>query len=462
MLSRKPSKVRFVCRQCGAESLKWQGQCPHCGEWNSLIEERPVPSKQKKHLSQPVEEPTLLQEQEIHSTPRNHTGIKELDRALGGGLVPGSYILLGGAPGIGKSTLLLQMAEGLSQQKAKVFYVSAEESAQQTSMRAKRLDLKETSSIFILNETSLENIFHHANKLKPSVMIVDSIQTISAGDMMSVPGTISQVRECAGQLMNWAKSTGTAVFVIGHITKDGQLAGPRLLEHLVDTVLSFEGDPHYPFRLLRALKNRFGAVNELGVFQMGSQGLKEVPNPSELFLEARTTNSDNTKEHVIGSVVWTAMEGSRPLLCEIQALTLRSYLSMPRRTALGLDLNRLNMIVAVLDRYLKLNLSQCDIFLNLAGGLKITEPSADLAIAKALISAKKQVPVLKDCCFFGELGLTGEMRACTLPNERIKEASKLGFKNIYLPLGNKKHIESSQRKTKAYGLHYVASVQELL
>ena len=363
------------------------------------------------------------------------------------------------------------MAEGLSKQKEKVFYVSAEESAQQTSLRAKRLHLTETNSIFILNETSLENILHHAEKIKPSVLVVDSIQTISTGEMVSVPGTISQVRECAGQLMNWAKSTGTAVFIIGHITKDGQLAGPRLLEHLVDTVLSFEGDPHYPFRLLRALKNRFGAVNELGVFQMSSQGLTEVPNPSELFLNHKATtqneasNQDKTtsaleKEPLIGSVVFTAMEGSRPLLCEIQALTLRSYLPMPRRTALGLDINRLHMILAVLDRYLKLNLSQCDIFLNLAGGLKITEPAADLAIAKALISAKKKLAINKHVCFFGELGLTGEIRACTLPNERIKEASKLGFKEIYLPLGNKKHIEQTQN-IKAR-LRWVDMVQDIM
>ena len=365
------------------------------------------------------------------------------------------------------------MAEGLSKQKAKVFYVSAEESTQQTSLRAQRLHLKKTSSIFILNETSLENIFHHAEKLKPSVLIVDSIQTISTGEMVSVPGTISQVRECAGQLMNWAKNTGTAVFVIGHITKDGQLAGPRLLEHLVDTVLSFEGDPHYPFRLLRALKNRFGAVNELGVFQMSAEGLKEVPNPSELFLEGTTRPDDKTqskdgthpkdktrpdgrtqskdrKGNLIGSVVFTAMEGSRPLLCEIQALTLKSYLPMPRRTALGLDLNRLHMIVAVLDRYLKLNLSQCDIFLNLAGGLRITEPATDLAIAKALISAKKQEPVNRGRCFFGELGLTGEIRACTLPNERIKEASKLGFKEIYLPWEIKNILKNNKMDKVTY------------
>ncbi len=453
MINRKNTKTRFVCRQCGGESLKWQGQCPHCREWNSLIEEK---TSSKKTPLKPQQQPMLLNEQKFHATDRKSTGLKEMDRVLGGGLVPGSYILLGGAPGMGKSTLLLQMAEGLSQQGSKVFYVSAEESLQQTSLRAKRLNINGKDSIFILNETSLENIFHQAEKLKPSVLVVDSIQTIYAGDMVSTPGSLSQVRECAGQIMNWAKNTGTAVFVIGHVTKDGQVAGPRLLEHLVDTVLSFEGDPHYPFRLLRALKNRFGAVNELGVFQMSTEGLKEVPNPSELFL-GDDSQTREKQDQVMGSVVFTAMEGARPLLCEIQALTLKSWLSMPRRTALGLDINRLHMITAVLDRYLKLNLSQCDIFLNLTGGLRITEPAADLAIAQALISSKKQKSISRKSCFFGELGLTGEVRACTHPVERIKSAQKLGFKNIYLPQGNKKHIESDMKD-----LCYVASIHDLL
>ena len=452
MIHHKSLKTRFVCRQCGGESLKWQGQCPHCQQWNSLIEEK-ISSKKIPSTSQ---QPALLNEQKFQATDRKSTGLKEIDRVLGGGLVSGSYILLGGAPGIGKSTLLLQMAEGLSQQGLKIFYVSAEESLEQTSLRAKRLNIKDHQSIFILNETSLENIFHQAKKLKPSVLVVDSIQTIYAKDMVSAPGSLSQVRECASQIMHWAKSTGTAVFVIGHITKDGQVAGPRLLEHLVDTVLSFEGDPHYPFRLLRTLKNRFGAVNELGVFQMASGGLKEVPNPSELFLDGGTKTNER-KGHVMGSVVFTAMEGARPLLCEIQALTLKSWLSMPRRTALGLDINRLHMIIALLDRYLKLNLSQCDIFLNLTGGLRITEPAADLAIAQALISAKKQKPINRESCFFGELGLTGEVRACTHPTERIKSAQKLGFKNIYLPQGNKKHIEGRIKN-----LCYVTSIHDLL
>lgn len=449
-------RTRFVCTKCGVSSPKWQGQCSHCGQWNCLIEEALTKTPSFSYTNKgkiTAQKPVMLNQQEYKSDTRNSTGIKELDRTLGGGLVSGSYILLGGAPGIGKSTLLLQMAEGLAQQELKVFYVSAEENLQQTSLRAKRLNLKNQNNIFILNETSLENIFHYIEKIKPNILIVDSIQTVQLSELSSAPGTLSQVRECAGQLMNFAKNTNTTVFVIGHITKDGQLAGPRLLEHMVDTVLSFDGDPHYQFRLLRALKNRFGAVNEIGVFQMSSQGLKEVSNPSEFFLEER-------KGTLIGSVVFTAMEGSRPLLCEIQALSLRSYLSIPRRTSIGLDTNRLHMITAVLDRYLNIGLSQCDIFLNLVGGLKITEPAADMAIAKALISAKKQKPINKLSCFFGEIGLTGEIRACTFSEERIKEAQKLGFKNIHLPIGNKKHF-NTKKLSEQVQLHWIKSIKDL-
>ena len=447
----KKTKTYFVCTECGVSSYKWQGQCSHCGKWNCIVEEIKNSSLPSNVISTKKREPTTLQKKKYETT-RTSTGIKELDRVLGGGLVLGSYILLGGAPGIGKSTLLLQMAEGLAQQGLRVFYVSAEESLEQTSLRADRLNLK--NNICIFNETSIENIFHHSEKIKPHVLIIDSIQTIRLSEIPSSSGTVSQVRECAGQLMNFAKNTNTSVFVIGHITKEGQLAGPRLLEHMVDTVLSFDGDPHYQFRLLRALKNRFGPVNEIGVFQMSSQGLQEVLNPSEFFLEER-------KKDLIGSVVFTAMEGSRPLLCEIQALSLRSYLSIPRRTAIGLDINRLHMIIAVLDRYLKTGLSQCDIFLNLVGGLKITEPAADLAIAKALISAKKQEPIDKLSCFFGEIGLTGEIRACTFSEDRIREAQKLGFKNIYLPKSNKKHLNKSNIEEKLT-LNWIPSIRELI
>ncbi len=447
------AKIQFVCSECGVSSPKWQGQCSHCGKWNSIIESTVSPPAYFKQTKSAKSEPVLLNKQQHQSETRKSTGIKELDRVLGGGLVSGSYILLGGAPGIGKSTLLLHTAEGLAQQGLKVFYVSAEESLEQTSLRARRLNLKNQNNIFMLNEISLEKIFHHAKSLKPNVLIVDSIQTVQFSEISSAPGSVSQVRECANQLMNFAKSTNTAVFVIGHITKDGQLAGPRLLEHTVDTVLSFDGDPHYQFRLLRVLKNRFGAVNEIGVFQMLSEGLKEVTNPSEFFLGER-------QENLIGSVVFTAMEGSRPILCEIQALCLRSYLSMPRRTAIGLDVNRLHKIIAVLDSYLKTGLYQYDIFLNIAGGLKITEPAVDLAIASALISAKKQKTVVASSCFFGEVGLTGKIRASIFAEERIKSAQKLGFKNIYLPAGNKKHLQQN-KGMETFQLHWIQSIKDL-
>ena len=449
----KPSKTKnhFICSECGKSYSKWQGQCLQCKQWNCIQEELlRAPSTFGKEL---LQKPIALNSQNLQASTRVSTKIQELDRVLGGGLVAGSYILLGGAPGMGKSTLLLQMSEQLAEQGLKVFYVSAEESLQQSMLRAHRLGLKNKTNIFMLNEMSLENIFHHTQKLKPDILIIDSIQTVHLSELSSSGGSVSQVKECASQLMNFAKKTQTTVFVIGHITKDGQLAGPRLLEHTVDTVLSFDGDPHYQFRLLRALKNRFGAINELGVFQMSKKGLKEVDNPSEFFLEERQGD-------LTGSVVFTAMEGSRPLLCEIQALTLKSHLPLPRRTALGLDINRLHMISAVLDRYLNIGLSQCDIFLNTAGGLKITEPTADLAIAHALISAKSQKPVPKLSCFFGEIGLTGEIRASTFSEERIKEAQKLGFKKVYLPLGNKKHLD--KKDFKDLELRWVQSLKDLV
>ncbi len=445
------AKAQFVCQECGAISLKWQGQCGACGRWNSLAEE---PSPAKSLRQSPAQKPARLYEEAASQTLRISTGIKELNRVLGEGLVCGSYVLLGGAPGVGKSTLLLQMAYGLCKEGLKVFFVSAEESLNQTRLRAKRLGIKNTEKIFLLNETSLENILHHTEKIKPDVLIVDSIQTVELLEKGYGSGTISQVRECAARLMSFAKSTSTSVFAIGHITKEGGLAGPRVLEHLVDTVLSFEGDAHHSFRILRALKNRFGATNEIGVFQMSSDGLREVLNPSELFLEERGKPKP-------GSVVFTTVEGLRPLLCEIQALSLTSYLSMPRRTAVGVDLNRLHIILAVLDRYLNTSLSKCDIFVNLVGGLKITEPAADMAIAKALLSAHKGTPVQNLSCFFGEIGLTGEIRASNFAEERIKEAHKLGFKHIYLPSGNKKHLKALDGK-KDISFHWLSSVHDLM
>ena len=446
-------KTQFICQVCGVSSPKWYGQCGSCGKWNTLIEEVAEALNQSSFKKSSASKfPVPLDASElVTDSMRWSTGLKELDQVLGGGLVPGSYILLGGAPGIGKSTLLLQMSEGVASKGKPVFYVSAEESASQTRLRASRLALKNTG-IFIANETSLEQIFHHAEKLRPKVLVIDSIQTVQLSGLGSAAGTISQVKECAGQLMNFAKNTQTTVFVIGHITKEGNLAGPRILEHIVDTVLSFDGDPHYHFRILRAIKNRFGASNEIGVFQMSSQGLLGEANPSKFFLEERGENS-------IGSVVFTAMEGSRPLLCEVQALVIKSYLSMPRRTAIGIDTNRLNMILAVLDRYLKVGFYQYDVFVSIAGGLKITEPAMDLAIAQALLSAKTEKVLSATSCFFGEISLTGQIRATTFCEERIKEARKLGFQSVYLPKGNKNKLPKTTHKN--ISLHGMQKVQDL-
>jgi len=483
------NKTHFICQECGTSSPKWQGQCRQCLQWNCLVEEViHTPTKQVSLTKGQNEQQPVQLNQYVHKTtePRIPSGISELDRVLGGGLVAGSYILLGGAPGIGKSTLLLQMAASLShrqkttqvmgthpqgkssknkslqnQQASKkqssltVFYVSAEESVHQTSLRAKRLFKEDQHSIFILHETSLERIIHHGNTIQPDVLIIDSIQTVQLPEIPSAAGTVSQVKECANQLMIFAKHTQTTVIVVGHMTKDGQLAGPRLLEHTVDTVLSFDGDPHYHFRILRATKNRFGPTNEIGVFRMSSQGLVGVANPSEFFLE-------NRKNDVIGSVVFTAMEGSRPLLCEIQALVLPSYLSSPRRTTIGMDVNRLNMVLAVLERYLDIKFSQHDVFLNIAGGLKITEPVADLAVAQALLSAKVKQAINQNSCFFGEIGLSGEIRAATFCENRIAEAQKLGFQHVYLPMGNKKHLSNIDTKINQLQLHWVSSIKDLL
>lgn len=434
------SKTIYSCQECGAQRPKWEGRCTDCGSWNSFIEETLTPEPKNKRgwalgdtsKASAAKVFKLSDKVEDRHFARKHTGLTELNRVLGGGLVIGSYILVGGDPGIGKSTLLMQMAGGLAQENLKVLYVSAEESVDQTALRAKRLGVC-SAQVEVASESHLESILQLATDLKPDVLIVDSIQTVYLGDLTSAPGSVSQVRECASRLMALAKNNGLSVFIIGHVTKDGSLAGPRVLEHMVDTVLSFEGDSAHQFRLLRALKNRFGATNELGVFQMDSQGLKEVLNPSEFFLEERG-------QQLIGSAVYCAMEGSRPLLCEIQALTTYSPMAMPRRTSIGFEVNRVHMLAAVLDKYMSLDLSHSDVFINIVGGLKISEPSADLAVAAALISSAGHQELKADSCFFGEIGLTGEVRAVSFAEDRIKEAKKLGYKSIYLPFSNKKHL----------------------
>lgn len=439
-MGKSKNKTIFSCQNCGAQRPKWEGRCPECGAWNSLVEEVPFDeTKDRGWLSNNSEGLSSLSDKVV-STPAQRIGTSylELDRVLGGGLIPGSFVLLGGEPGIGKSTLLLQMSDGVARQGRKVLYVSGEESVSQTVLRAQRLGLT-NQNVKVASESSLTAILSLIEKENPDLVIVDSIQTVYLSEVTSAPGTVSQVRECAGQLMGIAKNKNISIFIIGHITKDGNIAGPKVLEHMVDTVLSFDGDPHHQFRLLRALKNRFGAAHELGVFQMDSVGLKEVSNPSEMFLEERNAQS-------IGSSVFCSMEGSRPLLCEVQALTVASPLAMPRRTAIGFDVQRVHMVVAVLDRHTSCDLSHSDIFVNIVGGLKLEEPAADLAVAASLLSSYGHSEIPAKMAFFGEVGLTGEVRAVNFAEKRILEAHRLGFESFVLPAANKKHLSGLDKK----------------
>lgn len=483
--AKSKSKSVYVCQSCGAQRAKWEGRCGDCNAWNSLVEERAAPEAPARGLSsQPSErgwktgsplssQATRLSDaaerrsqKPAAENTRATTGFSELDRVLGGGLVRGSFVLVGGDPGIGKSTLLLQMAGGLAKRGAKVLYISGEESVDQTSLRAERLGLLSHDAsgsasseesladrITIAAESQLETIREMAMSDRPDVLIVDSIQTVYLEDLNSAPGSVTQVRECAASLMNLAKGFGIAVFVVGHVTKEGQIAGPKVLEHMVDTVLSFEGDKTHAFRLLRALKNRFGATHELGVFAMDSGGLVEVTNPSELFLEERG-------ERLIGSAVYGSMEGSRPLLCEVQALTVSTNMAMPRRTAIGLDTNRVHLLAAVLNRHLGLKLSQSDLFINVVGGLRLEEPAADFAVAAALISSETDRELHAKTCFFGEIGLTGETRAVPFAETRWKEAKKLGFERFIMPASNKKQLAAMGREA-LKGTVFVKDVREL-
>jgi len=459
------TKSMFVCQECGSQRPKWEGRCHDCGAWNSLVEEKVVPVSKKSNrgwtLGLSEDNKETLQAYKLNQvnqkfpqtfTNRFRTKISELDRVLGGGLVPGSYTLLGGDPGIGKSTLLLQMAGGLANNSQKVLYVSGEESVPQTALRAQRLGIV-SSNVEVASESRLENILSLTKAKQPTVLVVDSIQTVYLSEVQSAPGSVSQVRECASQLMGLAKGANIAVLIIGHVTKEGNIAGPKVLEHMVDTVLSFEGDNSHQFRLLRALKNRFGATNELGVFQMASQGMEEVSNPSELFLEERGSD-------LVGSSVFSAVEGSRPLLCEVQALTTYSPMAMPRRTAIGFDVARVHLLVAVLDKHLDCHLHQSDVFVNVVGGLKLSEPAADMAVAAALLSTSSQQELDPKTCFFGEIGLTGEIRATSFAEERIREALKLGFTTFILPESNRKHISNSFKEENGT-FTFVRSVKDL-
>lgn len=453
------SKTIFVCQNCGAEAPRWEGKCRECGAWNSLVEETVTKSPKGARGwtvgSDDGVTPHILdlsKHVEKKETARLDTGTTELNRVLGGGLVPGSYILLGGDPGIGKSTILMQTAGKIAEQGHKVVYVSGEESVEQTALRAQRLGVK-SSNVQVASESRLTNILNLVQNLKPEVLVVDSIQTIYLPEITSAPGTVSQVRECAAQLMAIAKGSNVTIFLVGHITKDGSIAGPKTLEHMVDTVLSFEGDANHQFRLLRAQKNRFGPTNELGVFQMAGDGLQEVANPSELFLAERG-------ESLIGSAVFCAMEGTRPLLCEVQSLTSSTVMAMPRRTSVGFDVNRVHLLAAVLDKHLDSDFARNDVFVNVVGGLKISEPAADVGVAAAMLSSLYGKELHAHTIFFGEIGLTGEVRAATFAVERLREAEKLGFMSAVLPYGNKKHVEKN-RKTSNIHCHFIKHVSEL-
>ena len=443
------AKTLFVCQKCGYQSAKWLGKCPDCDSWNTLVEEVQFKSPPLPGDSGPNASPVSFTEITGETEMRLPCGIAEFDRVLGGGLVAGSLVLIGGNPGIGKSTLLLQAMDLLAKRRGKILYVSGEESAQQIRLRGARMGV-DAGSLFILAETNMEKIVTHIHRLKPEAVVVDSIQTVFTSALESAPGSVSQVRESAGRLMMLAKGSGMPILLVGHVTKDGSIAGPRVLEHMVDTVLYFEGDTGHPFRILRAVKNRFGSTNEIGVFEMKEGGLAEVKNPSELFLAERPLG-------VSGSVVVATIEGSRPLLVEMQALVTGSPLGMPRRTTIGVDHNRLALLVAVLEKKVGLSLAGQDIFLNVAGGVKLNEPAADLGMIVAVASSHLDKAIDQHSLVLGEVGLAGEVRGITQPEIRVKEAAKFGFHRCILPAGNLKQV-----KIKGMELIGVRSVEEAL
>ncbi|MBL7092097.1 MAG: DNA repair protein RadA [Candidatus Omnitrophica bacterium] len=427
-------KTVFVCQQCGYQSAKWLGRCPDCDNWNTLTEETQVAQDQRplRQFSTP-EPPQSLLDVEACDEIRQPTRIKELDRILGGGIVSGSVVLVGGEPGIGKSTLLLQTSRALASSSRTVLYVSGEESLRQTKLRATRLG-EIPKDLYIVSETNVDLIAQYIKKFSPAMVVIDSIQVMYNPLLTSSPGSVSQVRECSGLLTSLAKASNIPVFLVGHVTKEGFLAGPRVLEHMVDTVLYFEGQRHTSFRILRAVKNRFGSTNEIGVFQMTGLGLAEVTNPSQLFLSERPKKAT-------GSVVVPCIEGTRPLLLEIQALVSRSSLVMPRRWCSGLDYNRIALLIAVLEKRVGLSLSSQDIFVNVVGGVKIQEPAIDLGIAVAIASSLKEVPVEQEDIILGEIGLSAEVRAVTRPEPRILEAQRLGFKRCIIAKNNLKELK---------------------
>lgn len=421
----KAKKSVYFCQNCGHEESKWLGQCPMCKEWNTFAEEKAVSIKGQKSSGEKQVQAVTLSSVTTDEDERMKTELVELDRVLGGGIVPGSLVLVGGDPGIGKSTLLLQVCQKLSAMNKKVLYISGEESLKQIKLRANRMG-EFSENLYLLCETSLNLIQTAIEREKPDVVVIDSIQTMYNEEIGSAPGSVSQVRESTNVFMQLAKGMNIAIFIVGHVTKEGTVAGPRVLEHMVDTVLYFEGDRHASYRILRGVKNRFGSTNEIGVFEMRKEGLVEVENPSEFMLSGKPENAS-------GSVVACAMEGTRPMLMEIQALVCKSNFGMPRRTAAGIDYNRVNLLMAVLEKRVGLPLSGYDAYVNIAGGIRMNEPAVDLGIIMAVASSYKNRPVSEDTIVFGEVGLSGEVRAVTMPEQRVAEAKKLGFKVCVVP-----------------------------
>lgn len=426
------SKTVYVCQNCGAKESKWVGRCPTCGEWNSFEEEVEVKVKGRGNavIGQPTSRALRLSEIKITSDARIDTGDGELNRVLGGGLVPGSMILLGGEPGIGKSTLVLQFA--LNNKCGRVLYVSGEESIAQIKMRAERLGAGNDECLF-LSGNSLETVLEHSRALQPDLLIIDSIQTLATETVDSIPGSLSQIRECTNTLLRYSKENTISTILIGHITKDGQLAGPKILEHMVDTVLHFEGDQQYMYRILRSMKNRFGSTSEIGIYEMLQSGLRQVANPSELLLS-------NHDQDLSGIAVSATVEGVRPILLEVQALVSTAAYGVPQRSATGFDSRRLNMLLAVLEKRVGFRLAAKDVFLNIAGGIRVNDPALDLAVVMAVLSSNIDGALPQDTVFAGEVGLSGEIRAVSRIEQRISEAEKLGFRQIFVPFGNKKGV----------------------
>lgn len=452
MTKSKKSTV-FFCQNCGFESAKWMGQCPGCREWNTFVEEQVSTAALKKNGTQGStarQKPAVLSEITMEKEDRISTGMQELDRVLGGGVVAGSLTLVGGDPGIGKSTLLLQVCRNFSDAGAKVLYISGEESLKQIKMRAERIG-SFNDNLLLLCETNLSLIEDTIRNRKPQIVIIDSIQTMYSEDVSAAPGSVSQVRESTALFLQLAKGLGVSIFIVGHVTKEGTVAGPRVLEHMVDTVLYFEGDRYASYRILRSVKNRFGSTNEIGVFEMREEGLAEVRNPSEYMLSGRPKDA-------CGCVVACTVEGTRPLMVEMQALVCHSNFGIPRRQATGVDFNRVNLLMAVLEKRLGLQMSGCDAYVNLAGGIRIQEPAVDLGMVMAIVSSFKNRPVDESTVVFGEVGLSGEVRAVSLAEQRLQEAVKLGFTTCVMPKANADMLKN----TKSIKVIGVSNVQEAI